>query len=173
MQQVKSLWPLVERWEKPGDTLASQGQLTEIVRWVDRDSRAERLTKLAGQLSDAPQQLENDRTIYAALKSNEAAADLAVLTVPSSMDDDDSEEPVLAGRGVLRVAARFTGEETLERKNRMSDGRVAVARMIGYGDTARDAQLGLIELAAAICRPETRACGACPLAATCASFRKA
>ena len=99
----------------------------------------------------------------------EAAADLAVLAVPSGTDDDDSEEPVLAGRGVLRVAARFTGEETLERKNRMSDGRLAIARMIGYGDDARDAHLGLIELAAAVCRPEVRACDMCPLAETCDS----
>jgi DNA (cytosine-5)-methyltransferase 1 len=89
--------------------------------------------------------------------------------VPSVTDDDDSEEPVLVARGVLRVASRFTGEETLERKNRMSDGRLAVARMIGYGNNARDAHLGLIELAAAVCRPEVRACELCPLAETCAS----
>ena len=56
---------------------------------------------------------------------------------------------------MLRVASRFTGEETLERKNRMSDGRLAVARMIGYGEDARDAQLGLIEMAASMCRPES------------------
>ena len=172
-QQAKSLWPLVERWEKPGDTLTSPGQLPEIARWINRDSRAERLMQLAMQLADTPQELDNDRTIYSVLRGNEAAADLAVLTVPSGRDDDDSEEPVLAGRGVLRVAARFTGEETLERKNRMSDGRVAIARMIGYGDNARDAHLGLIELAAAICRPEARACGVCPLAATCVSSRNA
>jgi DNA (cytosine-5)-methyltransferase 1 len=85
------------------------------------------------------------------------------------VDDDDAEEPVLSGRGVLRVAARFTGEQTLERKNRMSDGRLAVARMIGYGDNSRDAHLGLIELAAALCRPDSRACDVCPLTETCAS----
>ena len=83
------------------------------------------------------------RSIRTLLPGAEAVADLAVLAVPSSADDDDAEEPVLAARGVLRVAARFTGEETLERKNRMTDGRLAVARMIGYGDNARDAQLGL------------------------------
>ena len=89
--------------------------------------------------------------------------------MPSGVDDDDVEEPVLAGRGVLRVASRFTGEEILERRNTMTDGRLAVARMIGYGDTARDAQLGLIELAASLCRPEARGCDVCPLSKTCAS----
>ena len=168
-QQLQWIWPLVERWEKPGDTLAASGELPEIARWVDRGGRAERLLQLAGRLADTPEALDSDRTIHSVLAGIEAAVDLSVLAVPSATDDDDSEEPVLAGRGVLRVAARFTGEETLERKNRMSDGRLAVARMIGYGDNVRDAHLGLIELAAAVCRPERRACDICPLAATCAS----
>jgi DNA (cytosine-5)-methyltransferase 1 len=87
-------------------------------------------------------------------------------------DDDDAEEPVLVARGVLRVAARYTVESTLEWKNRMTDGRLAIARMIGYGKNARDAQLALIEIAASICRPEARLCHACPLANSCASKRE-
>lgn len=168
-QQLLWIWPLVERWEKPADTLAAPGELEEIARWVGRNSRAERLAEMAKRLADTPQELDSDKAIHTALGGAEAVADLAVLVVPSGSDDDDSEEPVLAGRGVLRVAARFTGEETLERKNRMSDGRLAVARMIGYGDDARDAHLGLIELAATLCRPEVRSCEVCPLAKTCAS----
>ena len=168
-QQLQWIWPLVQRWPTPTDTLAAPDEMAEIARWVDRDSRAKRLLEIAGRLADKPEELDSDRTIRVALGGAEAVADLAVLAVPSGTDDDDSEEPVLAARGVLRVASRFTGEETLERKNRMSDGRLAVARMIGYGDNARDAHLGLIELAAAVCRPEIRACEVCPLAETCAS----
>lgn len=167
--QLQWIWPLLERWEKPADTLAARGELEEIGRWVARGRRAKRLLDIAARLADTPQELDSDKTIHAALRGADAAADLAVLVVPSGTDDDDSEEPVLAGRGVLRVAARFTGEEALERKNRMSDGRLAVARMIGYGDAARDAHLALIELAAGICRPEMRACDICPLAETCAT----
>jgi DNA (cytosine-5)-methyltransferase 1 len=168
-QQLQWIWPLVQRWKNPTDTLAALDELAEIARWVDRGSRAKRLLEIAGRFADTPQGLDSDRTIRVALDGAEAVADLAVLAVPSGTDDDDSEEPVLAARGVLRVASRFTGEETLERKNRMSDGRLAVARMIGYGDNARDAHLGLIELATAVCRPEVRACEVCPLAETCAS----
>jgi DNA (cytosine-5)-methyltransferase 1 len=168
-QQLQWIWPLVERWERPIDTLAAPSNLAEIARWVDRGSRAKRLLEMAERLADTPEKLDDDRRIRAALGRAEAVAELAVLAVPSGTDDDDSEEPVLAGRGVLRIASRFTGEETLERKNRMSDGRLAVARMIGYGDNARAAQLGLIELAAAVCRPEVRICDVCPLAETCAS----
>ena len=168
-QHLQWIWPLVERWEKPGDTVSAADELHEIARWVDRASRAERLLEIAGRLAETPEALDSDRTIHSVLESSEAVADLSVLTVPSTTDDDDSEEPVLVGRGVLRVAARFTGEETLERRNRMSDGRLAVARMIGYADNVRDAHLGLIELAAAVCRPEGRACGTCPLTSACAS----
>ena len=168
-QQLQWIWPLVKRWKKPADTLATPSELAEIARWVDRGNRAKRLLEIAERLANTPEELDNDRTIRGALGGAEAIAELAVLAVPSGTDDDDSEEPVLAGRGVLRIASRFTGEETLERKNRMSDGRLAVARMIGYGDNARAAQLGLIELAAAVCRPEVRVCDVCPLAETCAS----
>jgi DNA (cytosine-5)-methyltransferase 1 len=168
-QQLHLIWPLVKRWEKPIDTLAAADELLEIARWVDRAGRAERLLQLAEQLAHTPEALDKDQTIHSAVAGNEAAVDLAVLAVSSAVDDDDAEEPVLSGRGVLRVAARFTGEQTLERKNRMSDGRLAVARMIGYGDDSRDAHLGLIELAAALCRPDNRACDVCPLTESCAS----
>ena len=66
---------------------------------------------------------------------------------------------MLASRGVLRVVARFTDEQ-VDRRNRLSDGRLGVARMIGDGSDARDAHLGLIELAAAVCRPERPVCEA-------------
>jgi DNA (cytosine-5)-methyltransferase 1 len=166
-QHLSLIWPLVKRWEKPGDTQADADELQEIARWVDRENRSEQLLQIARRLADTPHVLDNDQMIHRALEHNEAVADLAVLVVPSGTDDDESEEPVLAGRGVLRVAARFTGD-ILERKNTMSDGRLAIARMIGYGDNARDAHLGLVELAAAVCRPEAASCDKCPLAATCA-----
>jgi DNA (cytosine-5)-methyltransferase 1 len=169
-QQLRFIWPLIERWKTPSNTVAAEDQLTEIAGWIDRAARAVRLLELAERLADAPEVLDSDREIHSDLRGFEAAADLAVLAVPSAADDDDSEEPVLAGRGVLRVASRFTGQETLERKNRMSDGRLAVARMIGYGETARDAHLGLIELAASLCRPEAMGCQVCPLVKTCATF---
>jgi DNA (cytosine-5)-methyltransferase 1 len=69
------------------------------------------------------------------------------------------------------VAARFVGEPTLARRNTMSDGRLAIARMIGDGSDARDAHLGLIELAAAVCRPEKPSCEACPLETACVASR--
>lgn len=167
-QQLRLIWPLVERWEEPRETLDASGELKEMARWVNRESRAEQVLQIAGSLSEEPHVLDNDQSVRHALERNEAVADLTVLAVSSGADDDDSEEPVLAGRGVLRVAARFTGD-ILERKNTMSDGRLAIARMIGYDEHARHAHLGLIELAAAICRPEAPSCEECPLAPACVS----
>lgn len=168
-QQLRSVWPLVERWSKPADTLGAREELAEVARWLGRANRAERLLEISERIAPAPHELDSDKTIRNVLRGGEAVAELAVLAVPATADDDDAEEPVLASRGVLRVASRFFGEDTLERKNRMTDGRLAVARMIGYGESARDAHLGLIELAAAVCRPETQVCSACPLATICAS----
>jgi DNA (cytosine-5)-methyltransferase 1 len=170
-QTLRQMWSLIKGWEKPGDTVAAAGGLLKIAELIQRTNRAERLLQIATEIAETPEVLDSDRAIHAALAGNEAVADLAVLAVPAGIDDDDSEEPVLVGRGVLRVAARFAGEPTLERRNRMSDGRLAVARMIGYGPDARDAQLGLVELATAICRPEAPACSSCPLAGTCVDRR--
>jgi DNA (cytosine-5)-methyltransferase 1 len=168
-QQLQWMWRAVEKCAKPADTIANKDALIDIAKGVGREHRVERVLETAARVIDSPDNLDNDKAIRTMLRGAEAIADLAVLAVPSSTDDDNAEEPVLATRGVLRVAARFTGEVTLQRKNTMSDGRLAVARMIGYGESARDAHLGLIELAVGVCRPEARLCDVCPLATTCAS----
>jgi DNA (cytosine-5)-methyltransferase 1 len=165
--QIRSLWPLVARWGHPADTLAAGSELQEIARWLDRGNRAERVLELAERLNGAPGQLDDDQAIRRIHGVNEALADLAVLAVPTGTEDE-SEEPVLVGRGVLRVVARFTGEH-VDRRNRLTDGRLATARMVGNGIDARDAHLGLIELAAGICRPAEPLCIDCPLSEDCHS----
>ena len=140
VQQVRSLWPLVARWETPADTLTAEAELREIGKWLKRSGRAERVLEIAGQLAGAPETLDDDEAIRRIPGVFEAVADLAVLVVVSG-PEDDSEEPVLAGRGVLRVVARFTGEQ-VDRRNRLTDGRLGVARMIGDGSDAREAHLG-------------------------------
>lgn len=169
-RQLQFPWSLVERWKTPADTLSARHELAVVGGLVSREGRVERLLDIAAVAGDSSVDLDNDKVLRGVLMGAEGIAELTVLVVPSTKDDDDAEEPVLAARGVLRVASRFTGEPELERRNRMSDGRLAVARMIGYGEAARDAHLGLIELAAGICRPEAQSCDLCPLAGTCASY---
>jgi DNA (cytosine-5)-methyltransferase 1 len=163
--QLRSLWPLVARWPNPADTLTASSELLEIGKWLERISRAARVLEIAEKLADQPEQLDDDEAIRMIPGVNEAVADLAVLAVASGREDE-SEEPVLAGRGVLRVVARFTGGQ-VDRRNRLTDGRLGIARMIGNGANAREAHLGLIELAAAVCRPSAPLCVECPLSRLC------
>ena len=164
-QQVRSLWPLLARWQTPIDTLTGESELREIAAWLDRGPRADRIIEIAVHLAVAPDRLDDDEAIRQIPGVNEALADLAILAVVTGAEDE-SEEPVLVGHGVLRVVARFTGEH-VDRRNRLTDGRLAIARMIGDGSNARDAHLGLIELAASLCRPVAPLCTECPLAETC------
>jgi DNA (cytosine-5)-methyltransferase 1 len=166
-QQMQSLWPLVARWESPADTVLAEAELREIAKWIRRSGRAERILEIAGLLAGSPERLDDDDAVRRIPGINEAVADLAVLAVATGAEDE-SEEPVLAGHGVLRVVARFTGQQ-VDRHNRLTDGRLGIARMIGNGSDARDAHLGLVELAAAICRPAAPSCLECPLSGICRS----
>jgi DNA (cytosine-5)-methyltransferase 1 len=173
---ARLIWPMVAGWNEPRDTISGRKGLRDIAKGIDRQARADRLIELARKLKNAPERLADDQEIRRALQGNEAVADLAVLAVPMAQPTFDNseetapEEPVIGSRGVLRVAARFTGE-SVDRRNRMSDGRLAVARMIGYGTYARDAHLGLVELASAVCRPENPSCERCPLDSMCFTSR--
>jgi DNA (cytosine-5)-methyltransferase 1 len=169
--QIRVLWPLLTRWEDPAATLAAKDELSEMASWIARGHRATRILELAERLEKSVAELDRDEAIRRMPGLNEAPADLAVLAVATGTEDD-SEEPVLASRGVLRVVARFIGDR-VDRRNRMSDGRLGVARMIGNGREARDAHLGLIELAASVCRPERPLCAECPLDSMCIESRTA
>lgn len=165
--EVRHLWPLIARWETPADTLGAESELRVIAGWVDREVRAERILDFAGLLASAPEQLDDDEAIRQVAGINEALADLVVLAIATGAEDE-SEEPILVSHGVLRVVARFTGQQ-VDRRNRLTDGRLATARMVGDGSNARDAHLGLIELAAGLCRPGVPSCVECPLAQNCSS----
>lgn len=164
-QQLRHVWPLLQRCTSPAETVAASEEIREIARWIGREPRAERLLALAATLAVEPAQLDNDEVIRGLPGVSASISDLAILVVPDGTEDE-SEEPVLAGRGVLRVAARVTGE-AVDRRNCLTDGRLAVARLIGYGSDARRAHLGLIELAATFCRPAEPLCIECPLNALC------
>jgi DNA (cytosine-5)-methyltransferase 1 len=170
-EQARLLWPIVAQWTTPTETLAAREELLEASSWVQREDRATRLLELAAKLVSETNALEDTESGAArACGVPESVLDVAVLVVPSAAPEG-SEEPVLVTRGVLRVAARFTGD-AVDRTNRLTDGRLAVARMIGGAETAREAHIGLIELAAALCTPGAPDCGSCPLNTTCVTGRK-
>ena len=95
-----------------------------------------------------------------------ALCDLLELAVPIDSEENDSEEPVLITKGVLRVASRFLGNDA-DKRNVQTDGRIAVASMIGFGEDSRHAHFGLIALASENCVVEKPRCGTCPLRRWC------
>lgn len=164
--QVRSVWPVLKMWRTPEETLAGKGTLEAIGRLTGRTARVGQILDLARDASTSGVGADirsPDRSVGKPL------AELAVLVVPDSEDlDDGGGEPVLARGGMLRVAARFTGQG-VDVRNKLTDGRLAVARLIGDGRDAREAQLGLVEMASAVCRPVEPLCDICPLSAWCTS----
>lgn len=166
---VEWVWPVLRLHREPDQTLADRAFYEDIARCavLPRAARIGQLLRLASWLVDHKGALERlEGTPLPTGVLTPALADLAILCVPSS--EDVSEEPVLATKGVVRVAARYADPMHVEKRNKLSDGRLAVARMIGGGADARSAHLALVEVAAGICRP-TPNCDLCPLQEGCAS----
>lgn len=176
---TKTMWRFLEKSAVGPEALDpnSDGELAEqlvdLASGVGRRARAEKVIVLAERVNfDASALNGSAEDIKKATGLTDGIADLAELAVEadptSSMGDDMmSGEPVLVTKGILRVARRFQAN-TVDRKNKMTDGRLAVARMIGFGPKSREAHLALIEVANSICRPELPLCGQCPLVKHCA-----
>jgi DNA (cytosine-5)-methyltransferase 1 len=165
-EHVRLLWPMLRSWPTPQALSAAEDALRDIGRLIGREQRVAKLLEIAGRWEGgliAPQESTLDYSRSPGLPA--AIADLATLVVPL-YEADDSEEPVLATKGVLRVTSRFAGEP-VDRRNRLTDGRLSVARMVGGATNFRKAHLGLIELANSLCRPAEPLCFECPISDWC------
>jgi DNA (cytosine-5)-methyltransferase 1 len=166
-EHVKYVWPLLRRWTHPSDTIAARDDLMEIAGWIGRSQRADRLLDLATVLVDGSHSLDDAdlETLVASREVPQALADLAILAVAMG-EEDASEEPVIVTKGTLRSVARIVGD-AVDRKNRLTDGRLAIARTIGYGTHSRNAHLALMEISNSVCRPVEPSCSDCPAATFC------
>lgn len=169
---VSSFYPVLEHLDVDRGNVPAEAALDMISSLADgvgRSARAEQLRELVAQMVVHPTALWDptiDRSRLSAIPAS--VADLAELAVPTRDGEGvESEEPVLTGKGVLRVASRFLGND-VDKRNKQTDGRLAIARLIGIGEASRDAQLGLIELAASVCRIDSPVCDLCPLREHCA-----
>lgn len=165
-EQLRAIWPAVATFTAPGDVLDREADFRELTTWIDRGDRADRLVQVAKACLENPEVLVTGVCESASLPGVGASVtDLAVLAAPVT---DDAEEPVLVTKGILRVARAYFGDaQLLDRQNRLTDGRLAVARLIGGADTARGAHLGLLDIAASHCTSGAPDCAPCPLRATC------
>jgi len=78
------------------------------------------------------------------------------------------EDLLLRTQGALRVAARVAGSRSHE-TNRLTDGRIDLARLVGSGEDAALRMGALRLLATTRCRAQSPDCGGCPLASWCQS----
>ncbi|MBY3986966.1 DNA (cytosine-5-)-methyltransferase [Rhodococcus fascians] len=164
VRTIRAIWPVLSKISS--STYTSAKPLFEILQdmadGVGRGDRA-RLAISLFQRSSKDELLLTDNSISASeLGISQSIIDLSILCAP----EEASEEPVLVTKGVLRVARRFQGG-ALDQKNRLTDGRMAIARMIGMNTDSRDAHRGLIELASSLCKIDNPLCSSCPLERSC------
>jgi DNA (cytosine-5)-methyltransferase 1 len=168
---INAVWPIIDTQHDLRSGSVPDGEaidlLDELMSGVGRAQRIPAVRQLVAQITAAPTALWQPTIDRALLKAIPAAlADLVELALPISEDRRESEEPVLVTKGVLRVASRFQGNDA-DKRNVQTDGRVAVAGMIGFGDDSRAAHLGLIALAAEVCLVDKPLCTDCPLSQWC------
>jgi DNA (cytosine-5)-methyltransferase 1 len=170
---IAAVWPIIDTQHNLRPRGLPDGEaidvLDELMSGVIRGQRISAVRQIVVQVTASPNALWQptiDRTVLPAIPT--ALADLVELSVPITDQGWESEEPVLITKGVLRVASRFQGNDA-DKRNVQTDGRIAVASMIGFGDDSRTAHLGLIALAAEICLVDKPLCGDCPLNQWCAA----
>jgi len=73
---------------------------------------------------------------------------------------------LLTTQAPVRVAARVTGRP-VDKVNRLTDGRLALAEIIGGGERAPARMATVAALGRSVCTPDEPDCGACPLSLLC------
>lgn len=160
---IAAVWPVISAWATPNGLISHEAELREVASWLGVETTGSDLLELARAVVTGSGTLDDDN--LASLVSSgllrRSASELAMIA------DPQGEEPVIANTAALRVAGRFFQGTERWLKNRNSDGRIAVGRLIGFEEESRSAQIGLIELGARVCTPKAPDCGACPLSEWC------
>lgn len=153
---VNEQWPRLSRLRSPRALLNAAAK--------GKESVPEKILHLAEWFSKHDPSVSDAKLIPTAPGVGKALGEIACLA--GGLDD-----PVIANASTLRVAARFFGVR-VNLKNKMSDGRMAVARMVGTGVSAPAAELAMLEIAEGYCQPSTPDCCGCPLRLWCATSKK-
>ena len=160
---ARKAWPIIASLRTPSGTIRAVAELQEVAGFVGRQRALASLLEAARHFANHPEGFRTAESMQKAPHVDSVVASVAAWVVPGR-----EHAPVGAGSTVLRVASRVLGVGT-EQRNRSTDGRIAVARMIGDGEASRDAFLGLIELGRSFCRSQDPQCHECPLVAFCST----
>lgn len=148
---VAPVWGAIRDLTDPADVVSRVSDLSMLASTPSRREDVARVVE-AARLATEGKPFKED-----------AAWRLANLASP------ESDRTVLyTNRGVLRVVARVSGTP-VDRTNQGSDGRIAIARLVGVEPDARPANLALVVIAQSICLPAEPRCGECPLEDVCES----
>lgn len=164
----RSVWPLLRDMPTPQDALAERDALVLVGGWINRRRQVKKLLALAQFLVGHAEGLVDSAAIDEAVSLRlvgRSIADVAMLGGASTVDDDE-ELPVIVNQAILRPAARYA-DEMSHARNKNSDGRLAVARLIGFGAGSRVAHTALLEIGREVCTTQDPACGECPLQREC------
>ncbi|WP_202817369.1 hypothetical protein [Serinicoccus sp. CNJ-927] len=162
--KINATWPFVAHLKSASDIVDASALLQGLGDLIGRRARVDILLQDAVKAIDLGGD-DPDGWLLGSPSLGPTMRD--VLELVAHRDDHGLDaEPVLTTKGVLRPAGRYWGSD-VEKRNSRTDGRLAVARMIGSDVNSRDAHLALIEIAQGICRPKRPACGVCPLKEDC------
>lgn len=156
-------WPAIRMMETPEATIREYDSLLELAQCLGRQEAASAILRFATWLVENPGALGKTSGLAEIPDLNPTTAALAIHSAPGGDGD-----PILVSSGMLRVVTRFNGHAEVGR-NRLTDGRIAAARVIGSGVEAHMAYLGLAELGRSLCRPRDPLCHECPLRKACSA----
>lgn len=165
--RVRVLWPLILQSPTPADTLRRADRLRKVLATAPKSVRLEDVIEAAKWFEAH----HGDPFEHADAMAENPSVPSSTAHLAELVSCPD-ESPVIASTPVLRLVARFTGTR-VDTVNKGTDGRVAIARMIGgsvfdrNADQPRFAHLALIELANSVCTPKQPRCHECPLAQWC------
>lgn len=157
-------------WPGPGAVLAlaptwrdaTPGLLNALVTMADpgpRQAAARRLAQVAGAARVDPNLWDGQAWRRSPSLGPTARDWIDLLTGVGGM---------VASTSVLRVAARLTASD-IDRQNRLSHGRMELARLIGDGESAAVINASLHRLGSTICTADDAGCPRCPLLELCGS----
>lgn len=156
-------------------TRLGSAQLERLLAVVRRRSRlsARDLATLRGQAPTEAARNRLDRLTVVVDRPDLWRDDESVPEVVGMKPAEASLYQLLTGRdvlwvgtGAIRVAARMNGSAS-DRRNRLSDGRVDLVRLVGAGVDAPLRMAALRLLGNTVCRIRNPVCGECPLRAYC------
>ena len=166
---ARSVWPVLREMSSPADSLAERDKLALIAGWIGRIRQLKQVLSLAEFFAGETDGVVDSATIDEAVRQRTLArsvADLAMVGGGADVDDED-ELPVIVNQAILRPASRYE-DGMSHAMNKNSDGRLSVARVIGFGEGSRVAHTALLEIGREICTTQEPACDECPLRRECA-----